>query len=97
LYLCTMKKLLVHLFILAIIRDEKKAQMIVDIIYDKTPVIDKDEQVVAIRGKVSNVMVQPNDKRKEVLDAIQFLKNKENKTKADKEKIQMLEVILKSV
>jgi ABC-type phosphate transport system ATPase subunit len=92
-----MKKLLVHLFILAIIRDEKKAQMIVDIIYDKTPVIDKDEQVVAIRGKVSNVMVQPNDKRKEVLDAIQFLKNKENKTKADKEKIQMLEVILKSV
>jgi hypothetical protein len=92
-----MKKLLVHLFILAIIRDEKKAQMIVDIIYDKTPVIDKNEQVVAIRGKVSNVMVKPNDKRKEVLDAIQFLKNKENKTKADKDKIQMLEVILKSV
>jgi ABC-type phosphate transport system ATPase subunit len=92
-----MKKLLTHLIILAIIRDEKKAQMIVDIIYDKTPVIAKDEQVVAIRGKVSNVMVQPNDKRKEVLDAIQFLKNKENKTKADKDKIQMLEVILKSV
>jgi hypothetical protein len=92
-----MKKLLTHLIILAIIRDEKKAQMIVDIIYDKTPVITKDEQVVAIKGKVSNVMVQPNDKRKEVLDAIQFLKNKENKTKADKEKIQMLEVILKSV
>jgi len=92
-----MKKLLAHLFILAIIRDEKKAQMIVDIIYDKTPVIAKDEQVVSIRGKVSNVMVQPNDKRKEVLDAIQFLKNKENKTKADKDKIQMLEVILKTV
>ena len=71
--------------------------MIVDIIYDKTPVIAKDEQVVSIRGKVSNVMVQPNDKRKEVLDAIQFLKNKENKTKADKDKIQMLEVILKTV
>ena len=92
-----MKKLLTHLIILAIIRNEKKAQMIVDIIYDKTPVITKDEQVVAIRGKVSNVMVQPNDKRKEVLDAIQYLKNKENKTKADKDKIQMLEVILKSV
>jgi hypothetical protein len=92
-----MKKLLTHLIILAIIRDEKKAQMIVDIIYDKTPVITKDEQVVAIKGKVSNVMVQPNDKRKEVLDAIQYLKNKENKTKADKDKIQMLEVILKSV
>ena len=92
-----MKKLLAHLFILAIIRDEKKAQMIVDIIYNKTPVIAKDEQVVSIRGKVSNVMVQPNDKRKEVLDAIQFLKNKENKTKADKDKIQMLEVILKTV
>jgi hypothetical protein len=75
----------------------------VSLYYEETPkthnhtLIAKDEQVVSIRGKVSNVMVQPNDKRKEVLDAIQFLKNKENKTKADKDKIQMLEVILKTV
>jgi hypothetical protein len=38
-----------------------------------------------------------NNKRQEILDAIQFLKNKETKTKADREKIQMLEVVLKSV
>jgi hypothetical protein len=92
-----MKKLLKHIIILAIVRNERKAQAIIDILYDQTTTITKDDKVVAIRGEVKNVMTPPNDKRKEVLDAIQFLKNKENKTKADREKIQMLEVVLKSV
>ena len=92
-----MKKLLKHIIILAIVRNERKAQAIIDILYDQTTTITKDDKVVAIRCEVKNVMTPPNDKRKEVLDAIQFLKNKENKTKADREKIQMLEVVLKSV
>jgi hypothetical protein len=92
-----MKKLLTHLIILAIIRNEKKAQMIIDILYDQTPTMSKDNKVVVMKGEVKNVMTPPNDKRQEVLDAIQFLKNKENKTKADREKIQMLEVVLKTV
>ena len=71
--------------------------MIIDILYDQTPTMSKDNKVVVMKGEVKNVMTPPNDKRQEVLDAIQFLKNKENKTKADKEKIQMLEVILKTV
>ena len=96
LYLCSMKKLLTHLLILALIRNEKKAQMIVDIIYDvNTPEIK--EKV----GKIQNGSVKSsapnNDKKREVMEAIQFLKNKETKTKADREKIQMLEVILKTV
>ena len=70
--------------------------MIIDILYDQTPTMSKDNKVVVMNGETKNVMTPPNDKRQEVLDAIQFLKNKENKTKADKEKIQMLEVILKS-
>lgn len=97
LYLCSMKKLLTHLLVLAIVRNEKKAQMIIDILYDQTPTIVKDNKVVVMKGEVKNVMTPPNDKRQEVLDAIQFLKNKETKTKADREKIQMLEVVLKSV
>ena len=96
LYLCSMKKLLTHLLILALIRNEKKAQMIVDIIYDvNTPEIK--EKV----GKIQNGSVKSsapnNDKKREVMEAIQFLKNKETKTKADRDKIQMLEVILKTV
>ena len=96
LYLCSMKKLLTHLLILALIRNEKKAQMIVDIIYNaNTPEIK--EKV----GKIQNGSVKSsapnNDKKREVMEAIQFLKNKETKTKADREKIQMLEVILKTV
>ena len=71
--------------------------MIIDILYDQTPTMSKDNKVVVMKGEAKNVMTPPNDKRQEVLDAIQFLKNKENKTKADKEKIQMLEVILKTV
>ena len=70
--------------------------MIVDIIYDvNTPEIK--EKV----GKIQNGSVKSstpnNDKKREVMEAIQFLKNKETKTKADREKIQMLEVILKTV
>ena len=97
LYLCSMKKLLKQIIILAIVRNERKAQMIIDILYDQTTTITKNNKVVVMKGEVKNVMTPPNDKRKEILDAIQFLKNKETKTKADREKIQMLEVVLKSV
>jgi hypothetical protein len=38
-----------------------------------------------------------NDKQKEIMDAITYLKSKPKKTKEDKDKIQMLEVILKSM
>ena len=97
LYICGMKKLLKHIIILAIVRNERKAQMIIDILYDQTTTITKDNKVVVMKGETKNVMTPPNNKRQEVLDAIQFLKNKETKTKADREKIQMLEVVLKTV
>ena len=97
LYLCDMKKLLKQIIILAIVRNERKAQMIIDILYDQTTTITKDNKVVVMTGEIKNFTAQPNNKRKEILDAIQFLKNKESKTKTDREKIQMLEVVLKSV
>lgn len=91
-----MKKLLTHLLILALIRNEKKAQMIVDIIYDVNPPEIKEKVGKAQSGSLKSSLPN-NDKKREVMEAIQFLKNKETKTKADREKIQMLEVILKSV
>ena len=56
----------------------------------KTPVKFKKEVVINQTEPVSS-------KKQELIDAIQFLKNKTTKTKVDKDKIQMLEVILKSV
>ena len=90
-----MKKLLTHVLVLALIRNEKKAQMIVDIIYDVNPPEIKEKV-----GKIQNGSMSTSsnsDKKKEVMEAIKYLKSKETKTKADREKIQMLEVILKSV
>ena len=48
---------------------------------------------------IPEVIVKPkpvNNKRDEIMDAIKYLKSKTTKTKQDREKIQMLEVILKS-
>lgn len=70
--------------------------MIVDIIYDvKTPEIK--EKVDKIQSGSLKSSSPSNDKKREVMEAIQFLKSKETKTKADRDKIQMLEVILKTV
>lgn len=61
----------------------------------KQPVVKK-QMVVSKPVEVKEVETI-SDKKREVMDAIKFLKSKETKTKADREKIQMLEVILKSV
>jgi hypothetical protein len=92
-----MKKLLTHLLVLTIVRNEKKAQMIIDILYDQTTTVVKEDKTIVTKGNVKNTNTPTNDKKREVMEAIQFLKNKETKTKADREKIQMLEVILKTV
>jgi len=66
-----MKKLLKQMIILAIVRNERKAQMIIDILYDQTTTITKDNKVVVMKGETKNVMTPPNNKRQEILDAIQ--------------------------
>lgn len=62
----------------------------------KQPVV-KRQMVVNKPVEVKKVEEPISDKKREVMEAIKFLKSKETKTKADREKIQMLEVILKSV
>ena len=73
-----------------IIFDETKSPKVVKSKIVKTPVKFKKEVVINQTEPVSN-------KKQELIDAIQFLKNKNTKTKVDRDKIQMLEVILKSV
>lgn len=102
-----MEKLLTSLFLQAVFKDTKTTKALMGMIFDE-PVEPK-----VVKKKVVNkpvvrkpvvkkevVIPQPepiNDKKREVMEAIQYLKSKNSKTKADREKIQMLEVILKSV
>ena len=49
-----------------------------------------------VKDEVVNKPKPVNNKRDEIMDAINYLKGKAKKTKDDRGKIQMLEVILKS-
>lgn len=97
-----MKKLLTTLFLQAVFKDVKTTKALVDIIFNENtePKVVKNRVVnksLPIKPSVVPKVGGISDKKQEVLDAIQFLKNKEKKTKVDREKIQMLEVVLKTV
>jgi hypothetical protein len=85
-----MDKLIVHIFLWLFIDDRNKLKRAMDILFG-----NEEPKVVT-----PEVIVKPkpvNNKRDEIMDAIKYLKSKTTKTKQDREKIQMLEVILKSV
>ena len=72
--------------------------MIVDVLYnDKPRNITSKTQGVRKPAPVKEIVPVVNTKQKEIVDAIGYLKSKPKKTKDDKDKIQMLEVILKSM
>jgi len=84
-----MDKLIVHIFLWLFIDDRNKLKRAMDILFG-----NEEPKVV-----IPEVIVKPkpvNNKRDEIMDAIKYLKSKTTKTKQDREKIQMLEVILKS-
>ena len=59
-------------------------------------ILFSEEDNTVTKTKPQDKIKPPNNKRDVIIQAINFLKNKPNKTKKDKDKIQMLEVILKS-
>jgi hypothetical protein len=70
----------------------------VDVLYnDKPRNITSKTQGVRKPAPVKEIVPVVNTKQKEIMDAIGYLKSKPKKTKDDKDKIQMLEVILKSI
>jgi hypothetical protein len=97
-----MDKILTYLLILAITKDERKAKMLMDVLYNEKPktTVTKTKSVRKPATKPATVKETApvvNSKQKEIMDAIGYLKSKPRKTKEDKDKIQMLEVILKSM
>ena len=98
LYLCSMDKILTYLLILAVTKDERKAKMVMDVLYNEKPkTIASKTKSVRNPTPVRKPVPVVNSKQQEIMDAIGYLKSKPKKTKDDRDKIQMLEVILKSM
>ena len=102
-----MDKLLAHILLSLFIKDKRRTKMVVDVLFgDNIPkvvntpkVIKKVTPIKTIKVVKNEEVIKPNpinNKRDEIIDAINYLKSKKRKTKEDKDKIQMLEVILKS-
>jgi len=73
-----------------------------DVLYNETPktTVTKTKRVRKPATKPETVKETAplvNNKQQEIMDAIGYLKSKPKKTKEDRDKIQMLEVILKSM
>jgi hypothetical protein len=84
-----MDKLVVHIFLWLFVDDRTRIKKAMDILFG-------DEITKVVKDEVVNKPKPVNNKRDEIMDAINYLKSKSNKTKSDREKIQMLEVVLKS-
>ena len=69
-----------------------------DVLYDEKPKAIT-SKTNGVRKPVTAKQLAPvvNNKQQEIMDAIGYLKSKPKKTKDDRDKIQMLEVILKSM
>ena len=69
-----------------------------DVLYGEKPkTIASKTKRVRKPAPVKEVTPVVNSKQQEIMDAIGYLKSKPKKTKEDRDKIQMLEVILKSM
>ena len=84
-----MDKLVVYIFLWLFVDDRTRIKRAIDILFGN-------EITKVVKDEVVNKPKPVNNKRDEIMDAINYLKGKVKKTKADREKIQMLEVILKS-
>ncbi len=84
-----MDKLVVYIFLWLFVDDRTRIKRAIDILFGN-------EITKVVKDEVVNKPKPVNNKRDEIMDAINYLKGKSKKTKDDREKIQMLEVILKS-
>jgi len=88
-----MVRLIVYIFLWVFIDDNKRLKRGMDVLFGNDKPNEVKDAVVVPNPKPTPI----NDKRAEIIDAINYLKNKPTKTKSDRDKIQMLEVVLKSV
>jgi len=87
---------LIYIVMSMFVKDPKKVLRAMWILYcgdDAIPQKPETIQPVIIEPQQSTPVI---NKREEIVNAIEYLKSKNTKTKEDRDKIHMLEVILKS-
>ena len=89
-----MIRFLTYIILWLLVDDNNRIKRALSILFDDEQPEAKPKVAVAEQRQV---VTKPKTKRDEVMDAIKYLKGNPNKTKQDRDKIQMLEVILKSV
>ncbi len=88
-----MRKLLILLFIRAIVKNTNDAIKIYDVIF-KT---ENNKQPEYGNVSITKPHPKPVTKKEELLESLEFLKNKKVKTKQDKESIEIINSVLKNM
>ena len=86
-----MKKVLILLFIRLFVKNTDEAIKIYHVIFK--PENDKQPEY----GNVSITKPKPTTKKDELLESLEYLKNKKVKTKQDKESIDIINTVLKNM
>lgn len=86
-----MKKVLILLFIRLVVKNTDDAIKIYHVIFK--PENDKQPEY----GNVSITKPKPITKKDELLESLEYLKNKKVKTKQDKESIDIINTVLKNM
>ena len=94
-YICNIKKLIYYLVIRLTTRRALNAVKIYETIYHRK---SEEKEVIIINNKVGlDDKGTVKSKKQEIIDAINYIKSKTDKTKKDKESLYSLETVLKSM
>jgi hypothetical protein len=88
-----MEKLLILLFIRLIVRDTNEAIKIYEVIFKK----ENNKQPEYGNVTITKPKPKPVTKKEELLESLEFLRNKKVKTKQDKESIDIINTVLKNM
>lgn len=93
-----MKKLMILLVIRFVVRNTDEAIKIYNVLFSEQKNNTNNDRVVATGTTKPIVQIKkPTTKKDELLESLNYLKNKKAKTKQDKDSIGVLEAVLKNM
>ena len=92
-----MKKVFAYIFVNIFTWDPNKSLEIVREFLNDSPAVNNKSNKPVNQFSVHNSPLKPKNKKDEIVDSLNYLKSKPNKTKQDKDSIYTLEMILKNI
>jgi hypothetical protein len=92
-----MKKVFAYILVNIFTWDPNKSLEIVREFLNDSPVVNNKSNKPVNQFSVHNSPLKPKNKKDEIVDSLNYLKSKPNKTKQDKDSIYTLEMILKNI